>query len=147
MKQAREASVPRYQVCVLTPSSRGEILGYIWSIFIDFQWFSRQNQGFPWFSVHELILSDFRVSRLCALCRARYCIKDPNSVFVGLAHTFMVSLHFAFSAKIFYFFGIFIFSMHLTGFFSEAHFSATDRRGSARFACPDCARSAGRANS
>ena len=40
----------------------------------------------------------------------------------------MVSLHFAFSMKNFHFFGILISSLHLTGFSSNAYFSAKVRR-------------------
>ena len=58
MKQARGASIPRYQVCYLTPSSRGEILGWksmkIMKILKN-QWLLHQIQWFSWKSVTNKI--------------------------------------------------------------------------------------------
>ena len=58
MKQARGASIPRYQVCYLTPSSRGEILGWksmkIMKILKN-QWLLHQIQWFLWKSVTNKI--------------------------------------------------------------------------------------------
>ena len=58
MKQARGTSIPRYQVCYLTPSSRGEILGWkstkIMKILKN-QWLLHQIQWFSWKSVTNKI--------------------------------------------------------------------------------------------